>query len=112
MSQAPFTWAQTGALFKSTDAAAIWQAVSNGITTPAILSVKVDPNDSAVVYVGTNGGGIFKSSDAGATWSAANTKASLPLIVGALVIDSQNPGTVFAAAGGVDPVVGGWHLSQ
>jgi photosystem II stability/assembly factor-like uncharacterized protein len=89
-------------LFKSTDAGASWIAVNSplGLVTSS-LSVAIDPQNSSTIYAGFPGQRVFKSTDGGASWSAPSgdmddyfTWQALP---GSLVIDPQEPATLYAA---------------
>jgi hypothetical protein len=77
-----YVGAAGGGVWRTNDALAnppAWTSVTNGLTTNAIGSLWVDPNNSAHVLVGTGepngssdseaGLGLFTSSDAGASWS-------------------------------------------
>ncbi|WP_010137139.1 VPS10 domain-containing protein [Ochrovirga pacifica] len=58
-----------GRLWKSTDKGQTWTLSNSGIDARAEFShILVDPNQSNVVYAGTNYG-FYKSTDGGATWS-------------------------------------------
>ncbi len=65
-------------LWKTTDAGTAWAQISNwykGTPYPYIHAdfhvVKFDPNNSSILYVGTDGG-IFKSTDGGKYWQPKN----------------------------------------
>ena len=82
-----------------------WQPLDNGITSNAIGSLAIDPNDPTgqTIYVGTGepngsgdseaGVGLFKSPDGGQTWVLVN--ASVPVSkdrsIGSIAIDPTNP---------------------
>ena len=54
-------------LLKTTDGGETWHSSGLRATTPN--AVEIDPNDSNVVYVGTEDVGMFKTTDGGATWA-------------------------------------------
>ncbi len=63
-------------LFKSMDAGESWQQLSpefpefcDGVKRPRLLTVCIDPDDSAQVWFGVEEGGAWRSRDAGASWS-------------------------------------------
>ena len=56
--------------FRSTDDGVNWSAFS--VPNVTIASLAIDPNNAAVVYVGTSDGRVLKSSDGGTSWSDAN----------------------------------------
>jgi uncharacterized protein (TIGR03437 family) len=89
-------------VFKSTNSAADWTRISNGIATPAIYSLAVDPANPAVLYAGGGiyppsstpwGGWILQSADGGANWSLADSPG---YTVNQLTVDPLNPSTVYA----------------
>lgn len=60
----------TGIILKSTDGGETWQDKTEVATTAAnLLVVKVPPNRSQEVYIGTNDGQIFRSKDQGDTFT-------------------------------------------
>lgn len=64
-------------LFKTTDGAATWSLVTNGIAIPGnpslaqVVFLAIDPATPTTLYGGVPGFGVFKSTDGGANWSAA-----------------------------------------
>ncbi len=72
-----------------------------------VLSLAVDPYNSAVMYAGTDGGGIFKTIDGGANWSHVGIplrsvgpnkyRNLLGSIVRDLKIDPNNTAVLYAA---------------
>jgi photosystem II stability/assembly factor-like uncharacterized protein len=83
-----------GRIFKSTDGAASWEAISSIV---AVNSVFVDPQNSSVVYALTSRG-ILKSMNAGESWMRAG--AGLPdTFVGMLAIDPVSTSHLYTVAG-------------
>ena len=68
-----------------------------------VVSIAVDPNDSAVIYAATPDG-VHKSTDAADTWVEINN--GLPVggawtrLGGALVIDHMNPSMIYTSGYG------------
>ena len=92
-------YAATGIILKSTDEGQSWFPANAGLEETTDLGVlAIDPNNPAVLFVGTDGG-IFKSSDGGFSWAPANS--GLPtdtfLSVRAIAIDPNNSATVYGA---------------
>ncbi|MBU1348464.1 hypothetical protein KJ781_00130 [Patescibacteria group bacterium] len=56
-----------GDIFKSINAGVSWQAATRIEGTP-ISAIVMDPRDSRLVYVGTQGDGIWLTKDGGNTW--------------------------------------------
>ncbi|HEX4950055.1 MAG TPA: SBBP repeat-containing protein [Blastocatellia bacterium] len=89
-------------LYKTTDGAATWSLVTNGIPitsgtntfTAQIAWLTVDTTAPTTLYAGIPGSGIFKSTDGGTNWSAVNTGLN-NLQVSALVVDRNS--VVYAA---------------
>jgi photosystem II stability/assembly factor-like uncharacterized protein len=64
----------TDGLYASADGGESWRLAFPG----NVHSVAVDPNDSRVVYVGTEPVSLFRSSDAGQTWSELSALKNQP----------------------------------
>ncbi len=59
-------------VYKSTDGGASWVESDNGINVGGtVVSIVVDPMNSATVYTGTHYG-VFKSTDGGSNWALAD----------------------------------------
>ncbi|MCJ7626872.1 MAG: hypothetical protein MUO50_00660, partial [Longimicrobiales bacterium] len=96
----------------------LWKTVNRGITFEPIFDqegvafttccVVVDPNDSAVVWLGTGenlsqrsahfGDGLYKSTDAGETWERVALENSEH--IGMITLDPRNSDVVYVAAQG------------
>ena len=61
----------------------------------------IDPRDSDVVYAAASAGGIWKSVDAGRSWRSL-TDRQVPMIYGGIVMDPQDPDTLYALLGEFD----------
>jgi photosystem II stability/assembly factor-like uncharacterized protein len=104
-------------VFKTTNGGATWTAVSAGlpwasVTFGSVGALAIDPQNTGTVYAGT-AGGVFKTTNGGVSWSA--TASSLPCCYSAtaLVIDRQNPSTLYAAGRGIFKTTNGgadWNL--
>jgi photosystem II stability/assembly factor-like uncharacterized protein len=82
-------------LYKSVNGGASWTLSEKGIpASRLILALAVDPRHAATVYAGSYEG-LYKSTNAGASWSLSNTGLG-GAVVSSLVIDPQNPRTLFA----------------
>lgn len=91
-------------LFRSTDGGISWHAISSA---PAIGccsgSLAIDPRTSDTLYLGTCLNGVFRSTDGGTTWAGGLPAAGgldspfAHSCVPVLLVDSQTPGTVYAA---------------
>lgn len=63
----------------------------------SIQSLAVDPNNPAVVYIGTDTSGVFKSTNSGSSWRQSGLVGK-PVF--ALVIDPTRPHFIYAATDG------------
>jgi hypothetical protein len=82
--------------FPGVGLAGLGRWTSGGPEGATVLSLAVDPADSATVFAGTEAGGVFKSSDSGARWSFAGLGG---LSVSAIVADPTDGTKLYAAAG-------------
>ncbi len=91
-------------LYKSTDAGETWERVGLE-TSEHIGAIVLDPRDSDVVYVASQGPlfaaggerGLFKTTDGGASWEAILT-ISEDTGVNEVVLDPHDPDTLYATA--------------
>ena len=105
-----YVGAAGGGVWRTNDALAnppAWTSVTNGLTTNAIGSLWVDPNNSAHVLVGTGepngssdseaGLGLFTSSDAGASWSLipGSLAVAQGRSIAGIAIDPSNASHIF-----------------
>jgi hypothetical protein len=85
-------------------------AETDGGATTHITSIAVTPDDSNILYAGTNGGGVYKSTDSGRNWeniskSTLNSRAGQnwldPYIKGnsAICVDPDDHNTVYVGTG-------------
>ncbi len=89
----------------SRDRGASWSEAGNvpGVFVSGANSVRVDPRDPDVVFVGSDsGGGVLKSIDAGRTWSFSRGEGGTrgPAFVVALAIDPRRPDVQYAGSQG------------
>ncbi|MFA6978268.1 MAG: glycosyl hydrolase [Ignavibacteriaceae bacterium] len=97
----------SGHLWKTTNDGTTWNAIADSL--PYSLGVvKLDPNNSNVVWVGSGennhqralgyGMGVYKSSDGGQSWAFMGLKDSRQ--IGGIVFDPRNSNVVYVAAEG------------
>ncbi|HFD39007.1 MAG TPA: DUF11 domain-containing protein, partial [Anaerolineae bacterium] len=91
------SWGQ--GVFKTTDGGATWQPKNSGLDEMLLYALAVDPNNSRVIYLGTNsydhGHGLFKSSDGGEHW----TFMGLPNLSVVTIAVDPTPGSQVVYAG-------------
>jgi len=98
-------------IFKSTNGGANWRPINFGLTTTAVSSLAIVPQNPGTLYAGTWGSGVFKSTDGGESWGST----SLPnTFVTALTAGAPDSGTVYVAAmsGGTSWAVSGIYKSR
>jgi len=94
---------QYGGVFKSTDGALSWQAISTGLTDMDVSTLAIDPIVPSTLYAGTSsedngrGQGVFKSTDGGTTWNAVNIGLADDFADLAIAIDPSTPRTLYVA---------------
>ena len=104
-----------GSLWKTTNSGTTFAPVFDGNKSYAIGTVKIDPTNPNVVWVGTGennnqnnvifGDGIYKSEDGGKSWKNMGITESHH--IGGIAIDPNNSSIVYAAAYGSSRVSGG-----
>jgi hypothetical protein len=62
-------------LFRSEDAGAHWNLVSDGLTTPVFRSITFDPTTPGALLCGTEPARIFRSRDDGRTWESLGVES-------------------------------------
>jgi len=93
-------------LLPSTACAQVWQPM--GPSGGDVRTLTTDPADRNHIYLGTSDGHIFGSVDAGEHWALLGRAGTrLDSVVSAIVVDSHNPRTLWAATWTQDPVAGG-----
>ena len=80
-------------VFKSTDRGNNWTRINNGLNSLETNVLAVDPNDSDVLYLGTDDDGIYKSINGGENWKKLIPTASFG--VGDIIVDPQNSNNVY-----------------
>src|SRR3954465_15702344 len=96
-----------GGVWKTTDAGAYWQNVSDGFfNTAPVGALAVAPSDSNVIYAGTgettiridvsHGDGVYRSTDAGNTWSHIGLKETR--FTGKIRVHPNDPDTVWVGS--------------
>ena len=84
-------------VFKSLDAGVSWRPMNAGLSNPFILTITLDPNLQASLYLGTENGGIFQSTDAGANWTPISNGLPDFATVSAVAVDPLLPTTLYAS---------------
>jgi hypothetical protein len=86
---------------KSTDGGISWtyMPMRAGDTEFSAWAVTINPFDSNIGYIGSDGGGVFRSTDRGNTWRELNDGLT-NLTVKALAIDPINTNIIYAGTGG------------
>jgi photosystem II stability/assembly factor-like uncharacterized protein len=92
-----------GGVWKTTDAAQVWQPIFDSERVASIGALVVAPSNSNVLYVGTGeqtrGRGMYRSADAGKSWMNIGLQ-DVPFIQ-AIVVDPQNPNVVVVGGNSV-----------
>lgn len=79
--------------FKTTDAGATWTQQSQGLGTPMVTSIVIDPRVPSTLYAAGHVG-LYKSMDAGGHWTRLHRADGV-----AILLDPSSPSTLYAATG-------------
>ena len=100
--------AASGGLWKSYSSGLTWEPIFDEEAVIGIGAVKIDPQTSDVIWVGTgegnprnsqtSGKGIYKSMDGGKSWTLKGLDQTR--IIHRICVDNKNSNVVFAGAGG------------
>ena len=103
-----YVGAASGGVWKTDNAGTTWTPVFDKEGSYSIGAVALDPNNTAVVWVGTGennaqrsvgyGDGVYRSDDGGKSWKNMGLKTSEH--IGKIVIDPRDSNVVFVAAQG------------
>lgn len=98
----------SGGVWKTTNRGTTWQPLFDGQGSYSIGCITLEPNNPSTVWVGTGennnqrsvayGDGVYKSTDGGKTWQNMGLKTSEH--IANIVIDPQQPSTIYVAAYG------------
>ena len=98
-----------GGIFKTTDGGQSWIPVFDNQPYLSIGTIKIDPSDPNIIYVGTGdpnigyyssvGDGVWKSTNGGLSWSYIGLKDQR--IISKIEIDPSNNKIIYAAAMGL-----------
>ena len=81
-------------IFKSSDGGKYWLPINHGLTRVDVLSLVLDPENTATLYAGTRNG-LFKTIDGGATWKNTGDALGSEQIK-VLMLDPNHSRHVFA----------------
>lgn len=79
----------------SEDSCQSWQIINNGIEDANINTIAIDPQNSNLVYVGTDEG-VYISFDGGSSWEQINDGLLGALIVYSILINPIEPYNIYA----------------
>lgn len=93
-------------LFKTTNGGSSWSPMNNGMGGPSVSSVSaiaIDPSNTATVYSGHGSSGFFgsinKTINGGTSWTQLTSGVPTHEVT-AIIVDRNNPSTVFASSNG------------
>jgi photosystem II stability/assembly factor-like uncharacterized protein len=74
------------------------RAIGPAVTSGRVMTIAVDPSNSAVFYVGAASGGVWKTVNGGATWQPVfDTQGSYS--IGWITLDARRPNVVWVGTG-------------
>jgi len=98
----------SGGIWKSKDEGLSWKQIFNKQSTSSIGAIKIDPNNSQTIWVGTgegnprnsqnSGNGVYLSKNGGETWQHVGLEETKN--IHRIIIDPIDPATVYIGAQG------------
>lgn len=84
-------------VYKTRDAGATWEVITEGMGAARILSLAVHPELTATVYAGTMGDSVYRSMDGGQHWSIINAGMKEHVsVVNSFAFNPKNPDIFYA----------------
>lgn len=90
-------WFDPGMLLDFGRESVLSASPSFGGTNVSVLSIKIDPNNSNTIYLGTGGNGVLKSTNGGSSWSATNLTSE---VIHDVAVNPFNASVLIAALDG------------
>jgi photosystem II stability/assembly factor-like uncharacterized protein len=81
-----------------------WQQVGTNVVPSLgggagrINVIRLAPNNTNIIYIGSAGGGVWKTTDGGTTWATTTDKYPVTSIAD-IAIDATNPNNIYVATG-------------
>ena len=83
-------------VFKSTNRGESWEQINNGLNSLETNVIVVDPNNSQILYLGTDDDGLYKSTDGGNNWDKLDVSPITESFgVGDIVVDPRNSNNIY-----------------
>lgn len=92
------------AQFEKNAAGPAWQQVGTNVVPSLgggagrVNVVRLAPNNTNIIYIGTAGGGVWKSTNGGSSWTTTTDKYPVTSIAD-IAIDATNPNNLYVATG-------------
>jgi len=83
-------------MWKTTDGGQRWSLINDGIIGTTYSNLAIDPTDTNIVYMGTQGDGLFKTINGGESWSYS--AGAYHPVVKSISIDPTYPNVVYMGA--------------
>src|SRR3954466_6115876 len=74
------------------------RSIGPAVTSGRVMTIAVDPSNTAVFYIGAASGGVWKTTNAGATWQPVFDKEG-SFSIGWITIDAKRPNVVWVGTG-------------
>ncbi len=94
-----FATAQGKLRLEANDAVADWKAIGPFPPRGRLKDLAVHPANDQIIYAASASGGIWKTTDQGRNWSNLTDNKLPTLGIGSLIMDPNNPNTLYAGLG-------------
>ncbi len=83
-------------VLKTTNSGNSWYVKSNGLPSPYIFGLEIDPNNSDIAFCGPHQNGLYKTTNGGNSWSKSNNYVLDGKTVVAIAVNTEDSNAIYA----------------